>query len=634
MGKISERVQRARDTGRPVGAWSVQIRNERTGRIAEEFEQENYITELWEKFALSSQFGNYYLSTAGASDGTNVYNGSQLYTSAGAPFRNRMYGPGVGIPIPMDSVICTDWDSPEDPGVHWGRGRVTAWATRWKSTVNASGLRGIVNEAECLFTNNGLTHKTVWDWTTSQGNGTFQTVMLGGVVVFGNPAVQGMFCNVGPESIVFWNANYPNVRIYSNIWIEGTTAYWIGAQTNSATSNLRIFSMAVSDLFEATRKTIEPWVRDASAATVTDVCATGLALGGDPTTTATSASPYRRASMGLIKLGAGDFCITWIGTNGVTATSANGRRLWFRRISTAGTQVVANVQFGDTASNNAYFSGSTATTIDLSMPAASVSATYDGTFMYAHIGCGRLYGTGMKDKIYRVNVADGTLSTTINYPTDYTSCTEGGICLHDGDLLVSTRQGIIRLDTGGVPVYPYNYGSIVSGDWGNNIVGPFYNDTETALAPWATTADLYQGDRGQYGVTSRLESFGRAAASLTPMGNNTIGASTGGSTIQAVQKAQARGTLVAYGDDLYVTHWGTDDSTGKPQDRAVSSGNPGLLWRVNGANMLSRVRLSSPATKGSAQTMKISYEITFPSPYDLNRIPGPNDLTESTGPGS
>lgn len=637
MGKINERVQRARDTRKPVGAWTVQIRDKRSGRLVEDIEKENYVTELWEKWALSAQYGNPYLSTVGVSDGTNLYNGPSLYSTTGAPYFDRIFGPGVTFPIPMDSVLCTDWTTCEDPGVHWGRGRVVAWATRWKSTVSASGLRGQINESECLFTNNGLTHKTVWDWTTSQGNGTFQSVMLGGALVYENPVLQGMFCGVGPDTIIFGNSNYPNVRIYSNIWIEGSTAYWIGATSNSGTSNLSIYSMAVSDMFATARSAKEGWVRDATAATVTTVCATGLALGGDPGTSATSASPYRRATMGLVKLGAGDFCISWIGTNGTTSTSVNGRKLWFRRISTAGIQVVANTQFGDTASVNAYFSGSTSTTIDVSFPAANVSATYDGTHMYVHIGCGRLYGTGIKEKVYRVNVADGTLSATIAYPTNYTSCTDGGMVLYDGDLLISTREGIIRLTTGGTPVHPYSYGSIVCGDYGNNTAQPLYENAETGIAPWSTTALLYRGIRGQgSGVESSLMNFGRidSAGVLRPQGFQTNSALDAGDALSSISPALSRGNLVVYGDELWVTIWGNDASTNKISDRHVTSGSPITLMRVNGANIFSRVLLGSATTKTSSQTMKISYEVTFPDPWDINRIPTLLDLTESDCGGS
>jgi hypothetical protein len=634
MGKLSERIERANDTGRPVGNYVVELADAHSGRVVERMEKENYITELWEKHHLSAQYGNPYYSY-GLSNGTVVYTGSGgFYNTNGAPFGDRVYGPGVGIPIPMDSVMCTDWTSPEDPGVHWGRGRVAAWATRWKATVSASGLRGQINEAQCLFSNNGLTHKTVWDWTTDQGNGTFQTVMLGGAFLFGNPAVQGPICMVGPEIIFYGVHAYPNIPVISNIWVDGSTSYFIAPASNSATANLTIYSMATTAIFEATRDPKQEWVRDGSAATVTSVCATGLALSGEPANiNSTSASPYNRCTMGLAKISGGDFLITWIGMNGTNATSANGRKLWFRRISTAGTQVVANTQFGDTASENIYWSG-TDFNNSSQYPAASISSAFDGTFLYVHAGCGPSFGAGVKTKIYRVNIADGTLSTTINYPTNFTSCTDGGIVLYDGDLLVSTLEGIIRLDTGGTPVHPYNYGSIACGQFGIRETGVIYDPVETGSSPFSTTAGFYRGSRGQgLGIESRREEFGRWPVDARPFGFNTNLSLTAATSVNGYQTNFARGNMVVYNDELWVMQFGNATTSTLPFRRtdAFPSTFPAALMRVNGANMFSRVLLPSPATKTSSQTMRISYELTIPDPYALSRIPAANDLTESTG---
>lgn len=632
MGRINERVQRARDTRKPVGVYTVDLIDSRSGRVVERQQKENYVTELWEKQHIAHQYGNLYYSYGIASAST-VWETDELFNTAGAPFANRVYNPGAGVNLPFDSVVCTDWTSPEDTGVHWGRGQVVAWGTRWKATVSASGLRGQINEAECLFSNDGLTHKTVWDWTTSQGNGTFQSLMLAGVKQYGNPANQALFCGVGPHTIAYGLHASSYVSVQSNIWIEGSTAYFIASTSNSLTANLNVYSMAVSDIFAATPRANEPWVYNGAGSTVTSVCSTGLALGNATTTSTTNSSPYQRCTLGLVKLGAGDFCITWIGTNGTAATSANGRRLWFRRIQTDGTQVVANTQFGDTASVNMYWSGSAGAST--SYPACTVSATYDGTYLYAMAGCGESFGTGVKGKIYRVNVADGTLSTTINFPSGYTSCTDGGMAIHNGDLLVSTLQGIIRIDTGGTLVHPYNYGSVAMGHYGESqTAGSTYSPLETAESPFVTTAGFFIGSRGQGTIMeSRTDTFGRRPAGGISMGADPTFVFGNDNTQNTIQARFSLGNMVVYDDELWFPLFGDPTLTTQALQKTdiwTSGTYPAFLLKANGANMFSRVLLDNPATKTSSQTMKISYEITFPDPYDVNRIPGPNDLTEAT----
>jgi hypothetical protein len=647
MGRITDNVQRARDTKRPTGRYTIDLINARSGRIADRIEKDNYVTELWELYQIAHQYGNPYL-VAGVADDSTYYDGESLYLTNGGPFANRVFNPGSAPTLPFDSLLCTDWDSPEDPAVHWGRGRISAWATRWKSTVDASGLRGQVNEAESIFSNDGLTHKTVWDWTTSQGNGSFQSVMLGGAFEFGNPAVQGMWTGVGPETIAYGDHASTFLQVQSNLWIEGATTYFIASNSNATNATLNIFSMATADIFAATPRFNEPWVRNGVPNTVTSVCSTGLSLSVAATTTTTNASPFQRCTMGLVKLSAGgDFCIVWIGTNGDSATSANGRRMWFRRITPAGVQVVANVQFGDTASQNMYRAGASSTTLT-SFPAASISATFDGTFLYAHAGCNANFGAGVKEKIYRVNVADGTLSTTIAYPAGYESCTDGGITLYDGDILVSTLKDIIRIDTGGTLVAPYSYGSIALGHYG------FSSDqikTETAIAPWNTNVGFYRGLRGQGTILEGRYDFTGRSSPTTIVFNaqqtayRTMGASP--TTVAGLSvgilgdtrenAALARGTMVVYDGELWVQIIGDPSSTAKPLQRTdiwSASVNPAFLMKVTGANIFSRARLDSPATKSSAQNMKISYEITFPDPYIAGRVPSPDQLAESTGPTS
>jgi hypothetical protein len=645
MGRIPETVQRARDTKRPVGKYTVDLINARSGST-ERIEKENYVTELWELYQIAHQYGNPYYTMGVASDST-LYSAENLYTDNGSPFGNRVYNPGSAPALPFDSLICSDWDSPEDPAVHWGRGRIPAWATRWKSTIDASGLRGQINEAESIFSNDGLTHKTVWDWTTSQGNGTFQSVMLGSVFGFGNPATQGFSTGVGPETIAYGLHASTLTPVMSNLWIEGAITYFIAPDSNSNVATLSVYSMATTDIFEATPRFNEPWVRNGAANTVTTVCSTGLTLGNATIASTTNANPYNRCTMGLVKLGTGDFCIVWIGTNGTTSTSANGRRLFFRRITVAGVQVVANVQFGDTASVNLYHAGA-ANTTQTSFPAANISATFDGTFLYAHAGCKDGFGTGVKEKIYRVNVADGTLSATIAYPAGYDSCVDGGICLYEGDLLVSTLKDIIRIDTGGTPVEPYAYGSIAMGHYG------FSNDfrkDETGISPWRTETGFYRGLRGVGTIMEgRFDFTGRVSATTaTATQQNAILRSMGSTPTMAgpltvgifgdARETQVfgKGGMVVYDGELWVQLFSDPTSTIRPFQRDdiwSLTTNPAFLVKVTGANMFSRARLDSPATKTDAQNMKISYEITFPDPYVSERVPSPDQLAESTGPTS
>jgi len=226
-----------------------------------------------------------------------------------------------------------------------------------------------------------------------------------------------------------------------------------------------------------------------------------------------------------------------------------------------------------------------------------------GTYLYTCVPYGAASGGPGGEiwnrTIYRLNWSDGVLSATVPMPTGFT--VEGGMTTDGTDLLIWTNRGIVRMTTAGVITANYGY--------------PYY----------------YAGAVGEY--------------SLSPWNSN-----TGNTAYQQLFKGQDHGNLFPFGYDTYLRNdsryisqymgipdfttlsgmgGGTNDSNSRhirfvngklwlstsPAETAGPSAvgaNRPLMIGITGANCFSRALLDAPVTKTSSQTMKVSYELSFP----------------------
>lgn len=589
---------------RPKGRYTVELFDAESGVLVETRQLDNYISPLYELAMAGLQYNQQWFRAGLANNSVVYFPESSMSTGVttnwlGGFLKNlRLWNPMASPALPQDALIITDDDSAEDTDETWLRGNLVAFASRWKATVAASGQRGLINEGECTITNNGATHKTVWDFTTQQGNGTFQTLAIGSMVDHDNTTKAAYWTAAGPVSIVmdermpYLGSSNP-YGCASNVWSDGTTLYWLASDTNSTVGNLRVYSSPIADVFGAAAHASEPFALDAGTAAPTMVCDTGIDTAGTPSSNSSTPNPLVSHRLGLCRIGTtGDFVMVYTGHNSGSSASAQGRNVTIRRFTSAGSLVWSTTPL-------------TVSTVNINGGAGVV---YDGTNLFV---CGSPGDDTMAGNIYRIDPATGALSATIALPAGVLVDNTFGMAWDGTNILLGTNVGIIKLDTTGVPVSPYNYGMPLQ-----------IRDTSTAVAPWTTTA-------GDYG------SIGRRGTGVTPV---RIGIDEGFQTFPDFTTSAG-----VFGEMNQFTR-ASDPSAASLAVRGMTVHN-GKLWLltcfschpdfapsgacafigVTGANMQSRAVLDSPVTKTSSQNMKITYELTWPL-ADLTTYPEHRDL--------
>lgn len=625
-GRLVERLPKIdpREIDRPHGRYTVEFFDDLTGRRVHREVKDNYITPLWEKQMLGHQYANPYLNAPVAHNSTVYSRTSGMYNVLfGGRYQDRLWNPFGNVCIPMDSVILTNDPTVEDTTDTWLRGLVIAYATRWKATVDAAGARGLINEAECAFSNNDNTHKTVWDWTTQQGNGTFQCLAIGGAIRWNDPLSDlggsspgpRQWAAIGPRTVLldtsipamlgsggnaFWAA------MVSNPVFDGTTMFFLSPGSNTGADNYDLRSLPEASVMGAAVMTNDEFVTDARGLTSTVVCDTGVAHLS--TGAATTASPGVYQRIGLAKVGS-DFVMAY--------TVSNALRL--RRFTTAGAQVWQQNSL-----------------VALTGEGRVCSVLYDGsTHLYVMTS-----GNGGNTNIYRCNPATGAITATIPVPASIlgtyakihgpahqgpsTSYAQypWGMCWHpDGDILISTGMGICKMSVGGTATAPYCYGMPA--------LMPI-PDEEAGALPWSTQASwnyhsLYM-NRSNLGWGSGVAGIPRAS-SLTGIstddrsnGPRVYGVAADGLVLKGNgQQATANlGHMFIHGGKLWVV-----------AARMVTNGwmtrTDGVMFLgITGNNFFSKVTLDDARTKTSSQNMKVSYELTWPTGNEADRAPHPD----------
>lgn len=585
---------------KPEGKYIIELSDAETGEVQSRVESDNYISPLWELYLSGLQYANPYwapgLAEAGQVIRTNLADTSaNSVMGSSGPYTDRFWNPlGVG-PLPQDSLIITNDDTTEDPTDHWLKGDVIGWATRWKANVDASGKRGQINEAECGFSNNGNTHKTVWDFTTQQANGEFQTLAIGAMSSFGNPADPTVWCAMGPHCVIVADSvkqTYPaaNFPCQSHIHLVNDRLNWLHHATNSVTAAVAVYSLPVSATMEAAALPFDSLARDATGQTPEQRVTLAMNFANAPATAGQStASPTSSSRMGLARMGAaGDWVVAYTGFNGSASSSANGRQLRIRRFTAAGAAVWGPIDVGPVSGSN--------------INAGQISVAWDGTHLFVSCATG---DNTIRGNIWRVDPADGSASATIALPAG-AFVNAAGMVFHDGHLYVSTDKGVLKLNPDGSPASPFNYGSVI-----------LQSGTETALSPWPTTSDAFGWDisRSVIGWTT-VRGGVHASTSPSVYNNNVMwGTITPARGVGSPTDSGAGGQgMFIYGGKL----WRWFDGFISAGQWAID-GYGGVILGATGANCLSRTLLDSPVTKNSSQNMKITYEITWPMGNTLAR---------------
>jgi len=579
--KLQERAEPIdpRSIDKPVGVYTIELLDDR-GRVKERVVKHNYISPAYYNSVVEGQSLPDWIGM-GVANNSSVYLPNNAQSSAShlgnllAP--TRLWNPYGRPSVPMDALFCTTDDTAEVDTDHWLRGIPIAFGTRWKATVAASGIRGQINEAESTITNGGQTFKTVWDFTTQQGNGTFQTLGIGSPA--NSLSVPRVWTGAGPRTILFNSLaprGYLDQSIQSNLYVDGATTYWVGWEDTTTNGDVNIYSAPTADIFSAPPHATDPHLLDASG-TPTLVVDTGVNWTANPGGNGAVAFPWNVGQVGVARIAGGDFVIAGTGLNAGSSTSAAGRNIAVRRVTAAGSLVYSALPAIPVSTIN--------------INGAGVGLAYDGTWLYVCATGDATYAS----KVYRIDPADGSLSATIDIPAQYGTVAGAGMCFDGTNLLIQTTFGICRMTVGGTPVSPYCYGVPLAGEI-----------DETAVSPWSTTSQLYgTRTRGFAGLTvdQRLVVQDANGNLQSDSGASMMTGELWGQTINSPQPT-VRG-MVVHDGKLWLV------ASIMASTAFAATGSGGLI-AVTGSNCFSRTVLDTPITKTTSQNMKISYEVTWP----------------------
>jgi hypothetical protein len=579
----------------PQGRYIIELRDERTGKV-QQIVKSNYITPLWANFAKWWQtMPPSFMHKMVHNSAINA--GNSGWTGVGQAFANRSVYPFWPRPFPWQCIVLTDDTTPENTAHHWMKGTPTGWASMWKSNnVPASGRRGQINEGECTVSSNGQVQKKVFDWLTTQANGTYQTIGIG--LILGPNTLDCLATSHGPHAIVMPSltelraaiaagpiGNSTNFDNIADITISnGKVFAKVSALTFGTNANLS--RVLVADLpggLWATDLDGSGVHYDLSGLTWTDVT-TGMTNWTDSSSSNTSALyfQWRRE----IIYDATDNDIAWaeiwgasfpqgrLGRNDLTSKAAVWTRTW---------------QTDYARANNT--------------PTTYMGLAKIGSFLYISVPSsgtsGGPSGEVWQNQLYRVNWSDGLGLTLVPFPTGFYSI--GGLTTDGTDLIAWTNRGIVRMTTAGAITANYGCPLLHVGAVGEYSLSPWESNTGSTFQQ-----QLFKGD----GHGHHMWPFGNLNEIQNPERSNQM-------TIN-LPNFQTTGGIANTGASENTRH--LRYANGKLWLPCPSSENAGagigasrnIMPGITGANAFSRALLDAPVTKSSTQTMKVSYELTFP----------------------
>lgn len=594
---------------RPVGRYMIELQDRHTGKT-KEMVKSNYISPTWENVAKMWQVA------LPAFWHFAVHDSELLSSHTTWPHpENRTIHPFAGRPFPMSEVILTNSDEAENTAVHWLKGDITAWASYWKSAdVPAEGARGQINEAECTVSADGQVHKRVWDWSTQQGNGSYQTLGIGMVNIhngFDSPCV---VVQTGPHSIIgpktstidaIFNASdigdASDMVEFRNMHISGDKCFLLvtsDTTSGAAASRNRLIYCDIPVGLASTDYDGTGLVMDLSGETWT-----GLQTGGNTdagsfpdqtVSNSTSNNHFWRFERGLWCEGT---TMYWIERNPTAVT--RGPRLGKSSFSTAtATTTTWYKEMGTDYGRDAGLGESYTTDI-----------VKIGSYLYATVADTSLSGGAgsevWNEQIFRINEADGTLDATLLFPSGM--YVQGGLTTDGTDLFVVTNKGIVQMDTAG---------TITTYLGMPNLYLP--GTVEYAVAPWNPANTSSQHQKVLSGSSQGWSLF-PGSTNVKWLRDSTHTTHHDGGIFRAPYARNVYSDVAIsdwntrlpqfWNDRLWVSgYYLADRNVGDNDADPIKSSLLGLT----GANMFSRALLGSEVTKTSGQTMKVSYELTFP----------------------
>lgn len=387
---------------------------------------------------------------------------------------------------------------------------LVGWASR-HPVGSPSGKRGVVNIAESAFTD--AASKWVFDWTTSQGNGSFQSVGWTRIhETTGFPIVR----TPDDDQVLIT----PAAGTGTSTW--GAPLYW------DATANLWY-------LVELVSNAVAPYWRIASAP----------AVGGTTTSVCTVlAATWNNAFLhGVTRLGT-DFILSGM--------QSNLPRL--ARITAAGVQTW------------------------VATPGASLLYLNDCTID----GSSNIWTAGSDGVARRHSNTDGSVTATVSPALAPTILTAIAYDASDGNFWV---MGTVAAVTN----------QMWKMDSSGNTVGPLYSLSSSALSVSSTSPFV-----GTYAIPAA------AARDHYRLVLNTV-SDTPGSVLNPTAARTAGVDVIGLTAPTLTVRSGVPVAGG----RATNNFGVNRATAINGGTLGTRSKLTSPITKTSSQTLKITYQFNF-----------------------
>lgn len=566
VGNLVERI--AEGDIEPTGTVKFQMMDER-GKVIDQEEAPNFISKTWKaharavlrqrwmQFGYNRQFiGNL---TAAATDTITPFSWASTPLFA------------------ADAICCwndtTVEDSVNEHTPNIPATGIIAWASRWP-IASPTGRRGSVDIVNSLV--NDTTVRHIFDWNTSQGNGTFQSV---GWLRMGAPGAH--LLSGGTQH-----------RVRSSVTF--TPAALIATSTAVNPSNCHV------DLTTGVAYTIIrgstggfPSQRVVSFPAATALSSSGISIVGSK---ATDAQAFTNVSS--------EFTPTSSLSSSIGVHSVLGR-------ITGATVFGYPVNATDAGITHRWgvVTDGTATNTTYNFPTTGfVRGAVIGTDLYA--------AAGGDSNIYKLNTSTGATISTITIDANVTAhCTLAGItiprvvamCANGTDLFVAYGQNhttngskvlVFRLNVAGVcqqiigslPHYQAS-GSII------DVIGAPYAGNHYYPNSWWGTEYSYGGlSIDAVTTASTVEDIASGVNSVT--GDASFLPWFGDGISQS-----ALSTMTFYDGSLFFGNWA--------QWFAVT-GLTYHTWYRQGFDLGSRVLLATSKVKTAAQTMKITYDITMP----------------------
>lgn len=517
----------------PKGHAIVELRDARTGRVVDRQEKTNFLSQIYGMHVRSWQRALFGI----------LYNNPAAQT-----WRAPIFYPNQFVAVWNDATA--ENSSTEHRVVTDGNG-IIAFAARVPTTISSATRRGTPNITESVSTDSG--ESMVYDWPTSAGNGTFQS--LGYTAFNAGDAIGRLACQASLLDRRF--SNQAAVKLAG----AGGIVTTFGAGANHGQAKVNVAGDLIIPIYDSVSSTIT-FVALASGwrgtpGTYDEYNEGDLTYGG----TLTAPTPVSMSGFsGAIPAFAGEalsrYWMVMGGTSGALRLRGCNK-----------TTLAVEVTPADTPDTGT---------------AANALGCIIGTDAFVTAVSNNNVG-----KVYRYDLTGGpptvTATITLAYPSGMTPTTVTDMITNGTDLIIWASTGIFRFNTSGTVLEWYGLPNA------NTVV-------ETLATPFAGTAGLI-------GLPFRDQTLGvRWDQSGMSTGNFTFG--TTSPTFTSPTHGMAWTGLAWYDGKLFLTGGNLAGNTAS--DKILYG------WAEAGWNLGSRVLLGSPSTKTSSQTMKITYNVTLP----------------------